>query len=384
MSNVVDKMFTLSEQMDDQINFLRSHHEVAYESKNLFGQVVSNVFSGFKQIPRWFKDASSIDWTIVPVLLGLVGIPGGISLNFWTAWPTGYIISGSSFIIFIGLMLTVKKVLDGMCRLNHHLFDMRAYRKFKREEYDLLKPLFSTDTTFNSLGLQLIQWREGNEETASTVELLIDDKTNQIHTLKEEHLAQIQKLEASNNALLSELDLLDEEVKDTELVITYLYEVLNEISIILYAIHNKTFDYPHLKMFCGFTIYKETDYSFIKLQDIGTTGVSADELRFDEPFYQHYAMFKARSDQSKAPKYNLVSSEESKYVVSYRMKMGKGTHSDIWYLNFHFDRDIQFKAWHLTIDNDIIDNIQVYRLFHALCLILKSEEGEVTSDGKNT
>jgi len=78
-------------------------------------------------------------------------------------------------------------------------------------------------------------------------------------------------------------------------------------------------------------------------------------------------------------KYPKIDSPRENYnVISYRMPLGK-PQNDVWIFNFHINRETNRKAWYLLRDNDIISKEVIYRLFHALSLILYEQLGGVVS-----
>lgn len=172
------------------------------------------------------------------------------------------------------------------------------------------------------------------------------------------------------------------DLAETEDIIQYLIELLGDINVILYRMNNKDLDYKDLtRLLPGITIYKQVGQRLELIADEGTTGASPDTIYLDDANFEHWATVIAAKTNETKP----VSNEPRPgyHVISYRMKMGI-THSEIWFLNLHINKQLNQKAWHLALNDGIIENNEVYRLLHALCLLIYNQRLKGAVQDENT
>jgi patatin-like phospholipase/acyl hydrolase len=113
-----------------------------------------------------------------------------------------------------------------------------------------------------------------------------------------------------------------------------------------------------------------------QIEDVGTSGSSPDEIDLSDPKYSSYGVVKVIKDDIIQPYYNEP--YEGQVVISYKMRIDQ---SGTWVFNFHLN-DSNTRALKLLVHNDIIESKEIYRLFHALCLLtldfkVKDEKGAV-------
>ncbi|WP_132746397.1 hypothetical protein [Scopulibacillus darangshiensis] len=155
--------------------------------------------------------------------------------------------------------------------------------------------------------------------------------------------------------------------------------MLEKINVILFRIENELFSFSDLNFLTGFTIYEIDGNVLRKIPnaDHGTTGASKDVIPLDDGKYENYASVRLAKEKDKT-KYTLPLQQEVRngyYIVSYRMNMGIDPNK-IWIFNFHVNSETNEMAWNLLQNDDILNVSEVYRLFHALCLIiLRNENG---------
>lgn len=331
-----------------------------------------------------FSSVVKIITSIMKLLLPLIG--GTVLATFLTSfWIDNQIlflgIGIVSFIVTYLILLQVfylPKMLNIKDQKNFHI---AAYRDKRYQEFTLFKRAFLfRDFSFKSLHDYVNGVLTYQEKESKSVIRLIEDFDKQ----RADYKQQLEDLDLKHNAAINEykqvLNKVNNDYKEQEKVTNYLIEFLSHINVILFRIENGLFSLSDLDFLTGITIYEKSGESLRKVPngDHGTTGASRAVIPLNDSKFDHYSAVRAVIEKSDVPIFQRV--RDGYIIVSYRMKMDLEGHK-VWVFNFHVNTDTNEKEWNLLLNNDILSISEVYRLFHALCLlILKSESGTEVSD----
>ncbi|MDE3840972.1 hypothetical protein C0966_17035 (plasmid) [Bacillus methanolicus] len=312
----------------------------------------------------------------LPLLSAIFGpllfIPTDLS-----AWVTPFA-SG-----FIGYLITMAIYFPQLTRFDSDHFHTGAYQVFRRQEYDLFKAAF-LDPQGEFYFKGIYDYVTNSKEGYRLVERLIHDflqneRTNyesKIHYFEEK----IKDINKNAEEITSEYNAFTEElISERDELLTefeYVIQLLKDLNTLLFRMHNKGLTKKDLNVLTGFTLYELRGDKLVQIEDVGTSGITAEEISLSDPRYSHYGVVKVIKENLDQPYFNHP--YPGHVVVSYRMRIDQKA---IWVYNFHFD-DSNTRAWKLLVENDIIESKEIYRLVHALCLLSqdfdpKEEKGAV-------
>lgn len=329
----------------------------------------------FTDIKKWiniFRNLSMINLSAIP-FIGSTLLAAGIwgffeQYNVLLLWIIGYLV------LYI---LVLPIYLVQMTTPLHSSFHINAYRVFRKREYELFNKAFlREDFTFRGLydlvtELLVVNEYERIKGTIDSLIVHFNAEKGQYQERIKELQKQREEENESDKVLLKEGDELILDLsygqEKLELVIRHLVDLIKQTNNTLYRMTNGLFKPSDLKILSAFTLYELKDDQLFKIMDEGTSGSSPDQLQIDEEKYNDWACVQVVLQDSEKPLYNNPYPGHT--VVSYRMKMGEGKY---WVYNFHIDENSNEKALELTI-SDIIDSRVVFRLVHALCLLLHDQ-----------
>lgn len=341
--------------------------------KGWVGALLTKPISDLVSLVKLAKSFKSVKVATLPVFGAiLVGIGGyfvaaDLSLKI--------VIALISFIVLYVLILP--KYLFQMTTLGHVNFHIGAYKTLKPKEYELMRHALRKDFTFTGLYDMVTGALLGERDQKQAVQLILthfnEDRAkyeNKIDKLEE-------KYEEALDAFNDVIDELNKQVYDAEKAIGYLIQLIKDINIILFRMNNNALDKSDLNIISGYSIYVRKNDRLIKRADIRTTGHTPAVISLDDPNYADYAAVIAVKEEQTKPVYN--NSIHGHVIVSYFMKMHNG---EKWVFNFHIDETYNEKALLFTFSDDIIETNEIFRLIHALCLLMQksnlfSEEDDI-------
>ncbi|MEI2356683.1 hypothetical protein [Mesobacillus zeae] len=313
--------------------------------------------------------------SILPLISAALG---PVILSGLPNWVTPFV----TFIL--GYLVSMLFYLPQLTDFKSEHFHLGAYKTFRKQEYNLFKGAFLDDigdyyfkglydyTTSSKEGYQLIRsllqgYISGEkaeyEKEIYRLNQIIDE--NQINTelITEEYSEFSNELITEKEQMLSEFE--------------YVINLLKDINTLLFRIHNKGIELQDLNILTGFTLYELRGETLYQIADVGTSGITATEIRLKDKKYANYGVVKVINDKLNLPYRN--DPYPGHVIVSYKMSIdGKGT----WVYNFHFD-DSNTKASKLLIENAIIESKEIYRLIHALCLLSQNPKFKSSKEAVN-
>jgi hypothetical protein len=292
--------------------------------------------------------------------------------NLWSSLSTTslILIGVGAFLVTYTIMILgwyLPKMLD----IDSQHFHIAAYRDRRPKEFVFFNnALNNSDFTFKGLFHYVSGVLTHHDDESKAIRAI----TQYFESERESYLQRINELETDHGSVLSEYDeLLDEINQDTiqlEQITSFLTELLSEINVILFRMNNGQFTVSDLQFLSGFTLYEYREDKLIKRADHGTSGASLDEISVSSPKFKTYSSVRALNEPDNLPIYQEV--RPGYIIVSYRMKMGIDNNR-VWVYNFHINSTLNEKAWNLLLNDDILNTSEVYRLFHALCLLLLNQ-----------
>jgi hypothetical protein len=304
---------------------------------------------------------SSILLPLINWALPIKWSPDNVNIPIWAQSCASYI---------FGYVISMVLYFPQLVKFNSRHFHLGAYKTFRNQEYVLFQgALLDKKGDFYFKGLY--DYITNSKEGYQMIENLIQ---NFLHNEKVQYQSRIHYLEETIKEINSSFEDLREDYDDfAQSIISerdelleefeYVIELLKDINTLLFRIHNKGLSVHNLDILTGFTLYELKGNKLIQKADIRTSGATPNEIKLNDPRYQHYGMVKVIKDNLNRPYYNHP--YEGHVVVSYKMDIdNKG----IWVYNFHFN-DTNTKARKLLMENGIIESKEIYRLVHALCLL---------------
>jgi hypothetical protein len=305
---------------------------------------------------------------IFPLLIGTTLL--SYLSTLWTSNKIIVSLTGAAAFIITYVLLLLIRYLPKMLDVRSKYFHLGAYRDRRPREFEIFINAFNdNDFSFEGLFHFVNGVLTHQEDESKAIEALIrhfeserGEYKQRIHDLDVKHQNAINEYQAL-------LDDINTETIELEQVTNYLTEFLSEINIILFRINNNQFSISDLRFLTGFTIYELEKDKLIKLPngDHGTTGASVSEILIRSSKFKDYSAVKVLNEKDSLPVYQEV--RPGYIIVSYKMKMGIGN-KKVWVFNFHVNTALNEKAWNLLLNDDILNTSEVYRVFHALCLLL--------------
>jgi hypothetical protein len=340
----------IKDNFDPIIKKMRDQNNQKWKWKAWAGPV--NQFIGYT---KHVKIISAIKWASLPIIgPGIVALAGWY--NKMPIWSLILIGIGLLFAIYY---IYVRNYIGKMATLGCTEFHVEALKAKRPEEYKLWQSFIQKDdfsfnglyAAFNSLLVprsdnsisSVIQYSKGREEVLE----------NTIRELRD----QIEEYDRTIDGIMTELDKSDS-------AINHLVNLINLINTKLYRLTNDSLDFKDMDLVTPFTIYSFKENMLKKIQDIGTSASSLNEIDTTAPQYGEYAVVTAALSGTEEAFMNYP--YPGRCVVAFSMKMLEG---EKWVWCFHFD-DSDERALSLVLSNDIIESRQIRRLIHAFCLIL--------------
>ncbi|WP_416826102.1 hypothetical protein [Ectobacillus polymachus] len=306
----------------------------------LFLYVLSDVKS-FKTLPK-----------LIPSIIGILVSSGVMIIH--NQMLVKSLIALFIFIIFFSfnLYLYLRKMLNFN---EEKYFHIGAYRVFRKSEYNgFIKYIPSRDFSFKGLYDEIIY----NIPEAKELEV----KKAQIKDMKVIHEEYVKNSTEDQNKLLLQ-------IKEHNAQISMIVKLLKDINTALYQMTNECFDSSSLLFITGFTIHEKRDNKLIKIMDRGTTGKTLKEYDIPDTITEKSdAVLRALSTKERyTPQIDIP--YKNHFIMSFKMRMA---HDKIWVFNFQSDYDDD-RALFFLMNNDMLDTREVFRLIHALCLILQEK-----------
>jgi hypothetical protein len=305
---------------------------------------------------------------IFPLLVGTTLL--SYLSTLWTSNKIIVSLTGAAAFIITYVLLLLIRYLPKMLDVRSKYFHLGAYRDRRPREFEIFINAFNdNDFSFEGLFHFVNGVLTHKEDESKAIEALI----RHFESERREYKQRIHDLDVKHQNAINEyqalLDDINTETIELEQVTNYLTEFLSEINIILFRMNNNQFSISDLRFLTGFTIYELENDKLIKLPngDHGTTGASVSEIIIGSSKFKDYSAVKVLNDQDSLPVYQEV--RPGYIIVSYKMKMGIGNNK-VWVFNYHVNTALNEKAWNLLLNDDILNTSEVYRLFHALCLLL--------------
>ncbi|MDC3424248.1 hypothetical protein NC797_06965 [Aquibacillus sp. 3ASR75-11] len=279
--------------------------------------------------------------------------------------------------ITAGYLITLPFYFHKLLTFKSGHFHLGAYRKFRRQEYNLFKSALLDDKRdffFQGLYDYVGVMKSGNKEfqqfytmIEERLERYLDREKRQLETKVSVLKSQLKRQEKEYDTLIGEyetfIDGVAEEIREFEEGVEFIIDLIKDINTVLFRMKNGLFSTKDLNLVSGFTLYKLKGAELIKLEDVGTTGSTPDKLPLKSD--RKWGAIEAVTNNDDKPVINTP--YKNRTVVSYRLRMGINN-NEVWIFNFHFDTDDK-KAKHLLVNDDIIESREIYRLIHALCLL---------------
>ncbi|WP_163537325.1 hypothetical protein [Gracilibacillus sp. YIM 98692] len=325
-----------------------------------------------KGIEKFFN--LSLVQAVFPMITGTSGVVLAYfqNINPWMLLGLGFLL-GYFFMlpIYYSQMLTFKS--------GH--FHAGAYRKFRRQEYNLFRSAFLDDkrdfffkglydyvgemASHNSDALQIYGMIEDKldrhlEREKKQLQTKVSVLKDRLKRKDKDHHKATEKYENFIDSLLNRRQDLIEGLE-------FIISLIKDINIILYRMRNGVFSTKDLNILSGFTIFQLENKKLVKIEDVGTTGSTPTVLSLNSK--RNWGAIEVVKKNLDNPVVNTPYLNHT--VISYKMKMGIDS-GGTWVYNFHFDSDDK-KAMHLLEKDDIMDSREVYRLIHALCLLSQGE-----------
>lgn len=296
-------------------------------------------------------------------------------LTFWTSSPYWFV--GVGILTFLityyvtAVIFYLPKMLD---TTNKKMFHLAAYRDKRPNEFDLFSRAFIYhDFSFTGLEKYVNTILSKQDEDSQMVTQLTNTFDREVSIYRE----QIEKTEEKYKGAIEELERnnaqTEKEFNQLEDMQSFLIYFLDNINVLLYRLTNNKLSLSDLSFLTGFTIYEEREDKLVKIPngDHGTTGASLDEISFTDSKFQNYSSVLVSINKETASRYQKI--RQGYIIVSYRMKMDK-TGEKYWIYNFHVNTNNNKRAWNLLLNDDIINTEEIYRLFHAFCLIIYNQK----------
>ncbi|MBD8067866.1 hypothetical protein [Bacillus sp. PS06] len=330
---------------------------------------IKSVHNGLKSFSE-----SNFFLAIIPFLSMLTGTVA-LSPSDWIDY-----IGSMAVGLVVGYIFTICFYYPKLLQFESAHFHTGAYRLFRRQEYEMFRSAFldnKGEYYFRGLYDYLTSMKittDDFEELSNNLEKRLDHfflaEKHQLETkismLKARLNRQDEKFNILVNTYEDAIGELEKENEELSKGAEYVIELIKDINKVLYRMKNGVFTTKDLNLVSGFTLYEKRKNFLKKIEDVGTTGSSPNEISLDDKsLYKKWGAVKVVKDELSQPVINYP--YENHTVVSLRVKMDIDQHK-IWVYNFHFDTTDQ-KVSHLLVKNDIIDSREVYRLIHALCLL---------------
>ncbi|MCA1066060.1 hypothetical protein QTG56_25785 (plasmid) [Rossellomorea sp. AcN35-11] len=281
-----------------------------------------------------------------------------------------------------GYVFSVIVFLSYLLNFNSPHFHTGAYRKFRRQEYDMFKRALldeQGDFYFQGVYDYFGKMQAGNEEITGLSDKITKyfekDKVQvelKYRLIRGLYDRQEKRNEEETNKIIREYETLievyDATIKEASRGTEYIIELIKDINNVLFRMRNGVFTTKDLNLICGFTLYEQRGNKIHKLEDVGTSGRSPKVIELEDPEYKNWGAVEVIKKDMKEPVINEP--YENHTVVSLKMNIDR---TKQWVYNFHFDTDNK-KVNHLLVKNDIIDSREVYRLIHALSLVAEGVE----------
>lgn len=352
------------------------------QGSGFIGSLLVKPFTDMLKLPKMVRNIKNMNISALPILSGIGGAAGAYAyLGTW-----GIVGVGCSIFI-MGYLFTLPYYFWKMSIIDSSHFHIKVYRLLRKKEYECFSRAFLyEDFSFSGLYdyvTALVTSQNQEEESArhliehfNSEKQLLKDMIEEIRAEKQEMECHLQEAQLASSEIVGFL--LDDQQR-LEKTISYLLDLIRKANTVLYRIKNGMFEPADLMIVSAFTIYELQDDVLVKIMDVGTSGASPKVISTTNPFYKDWAAVEVITRESNEPYYN--NPYPGNVIVSYRMVMDK---NKIWVYNFHIDERSEERALELTI-SDIIDSRVVYRLIHALCLLLQGHEWKgVVFDGQSS
>ncbi len=368
--------------MDPVMNRMRTVY-VNTQQTSIVSSLIIKPLLDIPYLLKIGKGLKNINVSAIPVFAGIGGLASLYAyLGLWGSIGAGVALFA------VGYLLVLPYYLWQMTIIPSRHFHIGAYRVIRRNEYEYFSRAFLyEDFSFSGLYDYITELTSYQGKESESVEYLINhfnaekgQLEQRIEELKTDKLSTEDLLKKAQQTSDEVINYLLDEQKKLDKAIVYLLELVKKANIALYRMKNGLFQPADLMIISGYTIYELRGDLLEKIIDIGTSGASPNKLPLKSSKYKDWAAVIVVNASSSDPYYN--NPYPGSTIVSYRMEMGN---DKIWVYNFHIDEKSNEMALDLTI-SDIIDTRVVYRLVHALCLLLQ-ERGfpkEVEKNGQSS
>ncbi|MCM3216782.1 hypothetical protein M3612_20050 [Niallia taxi] len=335
--------------------------------------LITLLFKDMKKLLKIFKGIKNVNITAIPVIGSILS---GFFTGILTEWPIylkGLFVLGVLVVLFA---LLVPSYLKKMLIFNDPAFHLPSYKKQRKQEYDLISYAVENDISYAGLYDYVTGVLTKQENVSQTITVVTEQYNRDKAELKQENQLLKKQIAVKTNEWKQIIEEFNEEAMDMDIIQRYLIELLADVNVILFRIANGVYDITDLRFISGFTIYEELGKKELKkIYDVGTTGASPETIHVDNQKYKDYSVVAVSKGKLKEPKTNQPRNNYN--IISYRMKLGVDG-KKAWIMNFHMYDDINRKGWYLLRNSDIINNEEIFRLFHALSLIFyQQKEGGV-------
>lgn len=349
----------IKDDLDPILKQLRKKDELSekWRGKAFFGPI-TQFFSAAGKLKFLAKAGS---WPFVSSAITSIGL-------YVANVPKWLLYSGAGGALLIAIVITymvfVSKYVSKMTRLGSPEFHLGAFKEKKPADFKLWSTLLNRDDfTFNGLYDYIGSVFSQDREHAESVEAVTNYFRGITEQQRNDYRETAERYELKIAEYHNVVGILDEDIERLETAIEYLVSLIKNVNVCLYRQSNEVLTLGDLDFFAGFTLYEQRERLLVKIADKGTTGSSPQTLNLDDEDLNDYAAVVVAKNNLDAPYYNNPYPGRS--VVAYRMRIG----TKVWVWNFHFD-DSDEKALSMTLSSDIIEINEIYRLFHALCLMI--------------
>ncbi|MFC5407439.1 hypothetical protein [Cohnella soli] len=351
--NYYDDLQKTAKPLDDWLILMRMKEDGHWFWRALKGPVkmIINVFKKVK-VAAIIK---SIATSTLPVVVGALSWLSNLAL-----WESIGIGAAAAVAVYV---ICIFKYLSLMCTPGADEFHIGYFKKKRKAEYDRYwSRTVDTDFTFEGLHkfLGSVFGFAGSEKMhyEKQLEMLIEVKDKEIAEYKAE-LAEYEE------------DIKDfaEQQEQSDLTLEYITDVLKDLNVTLFRMANGIMDFNDLGIVAGLTIYEYSDELLHKVADVRTSGVSPQTIHIEDPRYKDFSIVQMVHSSDRSPK--MMEVRPGYHLITNRMRM----HNHVtWYITFHVDAVRNPKALSLLLPSDMIEIREIYRMFHALCLILQRRE----------
>jgi hypothetical protein len=361
-------LFKIAPSMDKILNEFTKQEARQDVASHWLVQCIILILKDIKTFYKPFKKINGMDignLTTLPVIGGV--ITGGVSFYQMHEWYWSFLILIGVIVLLLSIMIPfyLKRMLD----LYNPYFHLPAYKKFRRNEFDLLNhSIHDKQISYNGLA----QFVNGIM-TKQRDEIDVVNAITQQYNLEKEYLRkEISLLRDKEEDVIetykSLIDELEDEIQWYERGIDYLVQLFHEFYIIIHRIGNGKCNFSDLDIIAGFTLYKKEGKILTRIADEGTTGQNPQTIDLKR---RHHNPWIRSIVEAAGKETNLFKNEpkEGYFIVSYRMNIGD-RNDETWIISLQITPSVNEKGYLLALTDDIIDQRIIFKILHGLCQII--------------